>query len=144
MSRYESRNNVLGDLVWGALAGAAAIWAAEQVDRYVVQEIPQPETAANIAPRAAHRMGTPAQYGIGAALGALYGALYRRTPIIGSGHGLLYGTAMLTLEAERLGALVGAGTRPQPHPWQSYVRGAIGHGVFGVVTDTLLRLFRRG
>lgn len=169
MSRYESRNSIAGDLVWGAVAGASAIWVADRLDWYLHEREPagsrrqviaaRPgglDPAHVIANRAAQAVGTrlsPAQphpagiavhYGLGAIMGAVYGALYRRTPMVGSGHGLLYGMSMFALEDEGLNTLLGTGGRPRDYPWQAHVRGAVVHGLFGVATDTLLRLFRRG
>lgn len=169
MSHYESRNSVAGDLVWGALAGAAAIWVADRLDWHLYDREPagsrrqtvaarpgglDPAHAiankaaqalgAELSPKQPNPVGIAVHYGFGAIMGAAYGALYRRTPLVGTSHGLLYGLSMFALEDEGLNTLLGAGGRPRDYPWQAHARGAVVHGFFGVVTDTLLRLFRRG
>ena len=169
MSRYENRNSVTGDLVWGAIAGASAILVADQLDRYLAQYEPRKARArtqaarpggldaaqviakraadavgANLPPQQLKPFGTAVHYGVGSAMGALYGALFRRTPMVGSGHGLLYGVLMSVVADESLSSKLGLSGRPSDYPWTAHARGVVLHGTFGVVTDTLLRLFRRG
>lgn len=169
MARYENRNSVTGDLVWGALAGVTAIWVADRLDWHLYDREPAGSrrrtvaarpggldpahvianraaqaVGAELSPRQPHPAGIAVHYGLGAIMGALYGVLYRRTPMVGSGHGLLYGMSMFALEDEGMNTLLGTGGRAKDYPWQAHARGAVVHGFFGVMTDTLLRLFRRG
>lgn len=169
MRQYESDNTVAGDLIWGALAGAAAVWAMDRVDQYMYDRVPAStrwQTVAarpggldpahviankaaqavgtELSPKQPHPAGIAVHYGLGAMMGALYSAFRLRTPFVGSGHGLVYGLAMFALQDEGLNAMMGTGGRPRDYPWQAHARGAVAHGAFGVATDTLLRLFRRG
>lgn len=157
-----------GDLLAGALAGAAAVWAMDRLDWALYDRVdPQArrrtiaarpgglDPAHVIANRAAHALGTelsPAQphpagiavhYGLGAAMGAAYAALTPRTPVLGAGRGVLFGLLMFVVQDEGMNTLLGTAGPPGRYPWQAHARGAVAHGVFGFVLDALLRLTGR-
>ncbi len=156
------------DLLMGAVAGAAAIWAMNRLDWSLVGQEPERvrrqtrdarpgglDPAHVVADRAARLMGTrlsPAQphpagiaiyYGFGVLMGAAYAALRRRVGGVGAGRGVLFGLAMFLLKDEGLNALLGTGGPPGRYPWQAHARGAAAHATFGLVADTVLRLLPR-
>ncbi len=159
---------VAGDLLTGALAGAAGVWALDRLDWFLVDQEPErarrqtrlarpdgqdpAHVIANAAARAAgarlspeqpHPAGIAVHYGIGMAMGAAYAALCRRAGVVGAGRGVPFGLAMFVLQDEGLNTLLGTGGPPGRYPWQTHARGAAAHALFGFVTDALLRLASR-
>jgi hypothetical protein len=163
------RDSVLVDTLKGAVAGGIAVWVMDQVDWYMydhedpearrrTQEVrpggldPSHHTANKIAgafgkelsPRQPHPAGIALHYaiGIGAGSSALYGALQDRVPAISTGRGALFGLGMFLLHDEFLNTALGSAARPSQYPWQAHARGLISHVVYGVVTDTILRILK--
>ena len=156
------------DLLMGAVAGAAAIWAMNRLDWFLVGQEPERvrrqtrdarpgglDPAHVVADRAARLMGTrlsPAQphpagiaiyYGFGVLMGAAYAALRRRLDWVGAGRGVAFGLAMFLLKDEGLNTLLGTGGPPARYPWHAHARGAAADATFGLVADTVLRLLPR-
>ena len=153
------------DLLMGAVAGAAAIWAMNRLDWFLVGQEPEHvrrqtrearpgglDPVHLVADKAARALGTrpsPAQphpagiaiyYGFGVLMGAAYAALRRRLDWVGAGRGVLFGLAMFLLKDEGLNTLLGTGGPPGRYPWQAHARGAAAHATFGLAADTVLRL----
>ncbi len=164
MSRPPS---VASDLFWGALAGAAAVWAMDKVDGSLRSREPAAarrrtllarpgglDPAHVIATRAARALGLPLKptlvhpagmavhYSVGAAMGAVFTALRLRVPVVGKWRGLAYGLAMSVLVDEGANTALKTAGRPASYPWQTHARGLAAHSVFGLAVDTLLRAIR--
>jgi hypothetical protein len=161
------RESVLADSLKGAVAGGIAVWVMEQVDWYMynheaaearrrTQRV-RPgglDPAHVMANRVAHAVGTelsPPQphpagiaihYALGVGPGALYGALQDRVPGLGAGRGALFGLGLFLMQDELAFAASGLSARPSQYPWQAHARGLVAHLIFGVVTDTLLRVLK--
>lgn len=155
------------DVLRGAVAGTAGVWAMDRVDWLMYDHLlDTPETrrqtraarpggmdpAHTIAHLAARGIGveppTPRQnntpglavhYTLGIVPGALYGALRGRVDYIDAGRGLLYGFGLFVLEDEIANPLMGTAAPPQKYPWQAHARGLVAHLVYGLVTDLVLR-----
>lgn len=156
------------DLIRGAVAGAVAWWAMDQVlmalyDREdpVVRGretgarggVPALERVAErgassiglaLTERERRQAGTALQWTVGIGMGALYGALRGRLPGVRAGRGLRYGAAASLLVDEGLIPLLGFTPGPTAFPWQTHARGLVGHLVFGVVAEITLGLLDRG
>lgn len=148
------------NLVKGALAGAAGVWALDRVT-WLVWDREDPEAleqehearpdgldpAHVIANRTAEAVGqdlTPKQpnsaglavhYALGIVPGALYGALRHRVKGLGAGHGALYGLGLFLLQDELSNPVLGTSGPPGDYPWQAHARGVAGHLALGTVTD---------
>ena len=156
------------DLLMGAVAGVAAVWVMDRLDWFLMEQEPEwarrqtklarpggQDPAHVIANRAARALGTrlsPEQphpagiavhYGLGMMMGAAYAALRRRVGGVGTGRGVPFGLAMFVLQDEGLNTLLGTSEPPGQYPWQAHARGAAAHALFGLVTDSLLRLLPR-
>jgi hypothetical protein len=154
----------LGDLVRGALAGAAATWVMGQATTYLYEhESKQARTAedeargnrtayAVAAEKAAgavgvalsdkqrQKAGLAIHWALGAGAGAVYGALRGRLPGADAGAGLVFGTAFWLAIDEGANYALRLTPGPAAFPWQTHARGLAGHLVFGVTADTALRL----
>lgn len=161
-------DDVVGDLVKGAIAGAVGVWAMDLVTQWMwdredpralrqeVEARPEGLDPAHvIANRAAEAMGrelTPRQphpagigvhYGLGIMPGAAYGVLRDRVPVLGAGGGLLYGLALTLIEDEGMAPALGLAGKPTAYPPQAHVRGLVGHLVLGATTHATLNLLDR-
>ena len=56
--------------------------------------------------------------------------------------GLLYGLGPFLLEDELANPVAGFAAGPTAYPWQAHARGFVAHLVYGVVTDTVLNIFK--
>lgn len=153
-------DEVGGDMLKGAIAGAVGVWAMDRVDWFMFDhedpearrrtEAVRPgglDPAHRAAGQVARALGTelsPAQphpagiavhYGLGVAPGALYGALRDRVPGVGAGRGLLWGLGLFALEDEIMNPAAGLAAKPGDYPWQAHARGLVAHLVYGFVTD---------
>jgi hypothetical protein len=158
----ERRNDLLVDVIEGAVAGAIATWAMGKVTTYLYEHEPKPVREAEDAARGgesayetaarkgAHvvgaelskdekeRYGTAIHWALGIGAGAVYGALRGRLPDVGLARGLLYGAAFWLLIDEGANAALGLTPGPRAFPWQAHARGLAGHGVFGAVAEAAL------
>ena len=155
----------MADLLKGAVAGAVGVWALDRVDWFnwnredpqtrkrTRQVRPGGEAPAAVAarkledaagvelPSAQHEAaGMAVHYTLGIGPGALYGALRHRVPAIGAARGTLFGAALFAAQDEVLNAVTGLAASPGDYPWQDHARGLVAHLVYGIVTDTVLRL----
>ena len=160
-----------GDIVKGALAGAAAgllasfvmnqfqtAWstAEEHIapsDDEEGDEDPATVKAADSAARAATgrplpegakaSAGQAVHYATGALLGAIYGALAEVFPKITAGFGAAYGTAVNLVLDEAVVPALGLGPSPFKTPLKTHAYGAASHSVFGVALELGRRAARK-
>ena len=161
-------NSIASDMLLGALAGAAGVWAMDRVDwfnyrrvdatarrrtrrvrpggedpAHVMAGVAERAVGAELSPSRHHAAGTAIHYAIGIGPGALYGALRDRVPRVGTARGALYGLGLFILQDELGNAALGTGADPRAYPWQAHARGLAAHLVYGVVTDAVLGALRR-
>lgn len=158
----DRNERVVGDIVKGALAGAAATWLMTQATTWMYEhegdETKQRENEARgdrsayevAAEKAAGLAGTEiskeqrAQAGLaihwatGIGAGIVYALVRRRTPAAAVGKGLAFGTGFYLLLDELVNPLLGLTPGPLAFPWQAHARGLGGHLAFGATTDLVL------
>lgn len=158
----DRNGRVVGDIVKGALAGAAATWLMTQATTWMYEhegdEAKQRENEARgdrsayevAAEKAAGLAGTElskeqrAQAGLaihwatGVGAGIVYALLRRRRPGAAAGKGLAFGTGFYLLLDELVNPLLGLTPGPQAFPWQAHARGLGGHLAFGATTELVL------
>lgn len=164
MGRYTS-GGVGRDILAGAVAGVAAIWVADKLDRAIYlsggrENIRKTKAARPggmdpahvLAQRAADAAGVdvgdpkdnPAghtiHYGVAAGMGALYGLLRGMSPGVSTGRGALFGIAMFILKDEIGNTALGTAGNPLNYPIRDHARGAATNMLFGIVTDLGTRL----
>jgi hypothetical protein len=163
----ETTRSVPRDVVAGALAGAAATWVMNRATTILYErenrQARQREDAARggrtayeiAAEKAAgmagrelseaqrKSLGTAVHWGLGIAAGVTYALLRRRVPRAAEAQGMAFGAAFWLLVDEGLTPTVGLTPGPRAFPWQTHVRGLVGHLVYGVVADTTLDLLER-
>lgn len=157
----------LGKVASGAVAGAAAWWAMDQVLSYLYdhegEEVQRVESEArrgvpalevmgesiatlagtSLSVEERMRAGTVLQWVIGVGTGVLYGAVRDRMPGSGISRGLLYGAAVSLLFDEGAIPLLGFAPGPDAFPWQTHARGFIGHLAYGAVAESVMAEFDR-
>lgn len=151
---------LVGDLIKGALAGAAGTWAMDLVTWFMMdREDPRaleqerqarPEgldpahsianrlahaVSRELSPRQPHPAGIAAHFAIGVLPAALYAVARKRVPQVRTGRGLLYGLALFVMQDEIVNSLLGTAGPPGDYPRQAHVRGLVGHLVYGAVTE---------
>ncbi len=159
--------SVASDLIWGMIAGAAAVWAMDKLDQammdaespatrqktilarpgghdpaHVIANRAADAVSVRLSPSQPHAAGIGVHYAIGAILGATFTALRDRAPFVGKWRGLPFGVATFVVQDEGLNTYLGTGGRPLDYPWQAHLRGLISHGFFGIAVDTFLRAVR--
>jgi len=163
----KDRESVLPDLLRGAAAGGIAVWVMNRVDwsmydhedpearrrtqsarpggldpAHVVANKVAGALGAELSPPQPHPAGAAVHYAIGIGPAALYGALQDRVPAVGIGRGALFGLGLFLVQDELLNSVTGLSGRPRDYPWQAHARGLVAHVVFGMVTDTVLRVLK--
>lgn len=157
-----------GDLMKGALAGAAATWVMgrtttwlyeresdqvrareDQARRSQSAPVNAVESTARaigveLSDDAKNRAGAALHWATGIAAGMSYSALRRHRPGIRTGFGLPYGLGMYLMLDELMNPLLGLTPGPAAFPWQAHARGLAGHLVFGAVNDATLRALAFG
>jgi hypothetical protein len=155
------------DIALGAVAGAAATWvmgratsALYENENSVARQreddaragrqaynVAAEKTARvfgrNLTPRESDVFGNVIHWGLGAGMGALYGALRPRVPSARAGIGTLFGTAFWLAIDEAANTVLGLTPRPKDFPWQAHARGFAGHLVYGLVADAALQAMDR-
>ena len=156
---------LIGDATRGALAGAAATWAMDQVTTVMLAvqapEVTKQEEAArpngkgsitNLVEKVEAQTGfvvpkkqrplaeQVAHYALGAVPGAVYGVVRRWIPFARAGSGLFYGLGLFAVNDEYLNARLGLSGPPQAYPPETHLRGLAGHAVLGVATETGIQL----
>lgn len=160
--------SVVSHAVLGAAAGAAATWVMTRVTTVLYEneneearrredETRGNKTAYHVAAdKVAHalvkrdlsdeereRYGLAIHWGLGAAAGAVYGALYAVYPEATWKRGLLYGAGFFLLVDEGANRALGLTPDPRRFPWQAHARGLAGHLVYGLTADRVLRMIER-
>lgn len=161
-----SRGNaeVVGDLVKGALAGAAATWLMGLTTSYLYEregrEAREREDDArggktafgvaaekgaalvgrDLSEEERQQYGAAVHWALGAGAGAVYAAARGRIPGARAGGGLLFGTAFWALVDEGANVAFGLTPGPTAFPWETHARGLAGHLVFGVAAEATLRV----
>jgi hypothetical protein len=155
---------MIGTLVRGALAGAAATWVMDRATTllYDVQapEVTEQETAArpngkpsvaNMVDRFEAQTGmtvpeqrravveTVVHYALGAIPGALY-AVARKLPPVRALNGAGYGLALFVANDEFLNTRLGFAGPARSYPPETHFRGLAGHVVLGAATETGIQL----
>jgi hypothetical protein len=159
---HRNGDDILGDMVLGAIAGAAGVWVMDRIDwfnyrhedpearrqtqqvrpggedpAHVIAQRAQGMTGAELSPSQHHAAGTAIHYAIGIGPAAIYGAMKGRVPGVGADRGLLYGLGLFLIQDELANAAAGFSADPRRYPWQAHARGLVAHLVYGVVTDTV-------
>lgn len=157
--------NMFADMVKGAIAGAAGVWALDQAtwamwnreDPEVMEQERQArpgglDPAHVMANRAAHAMGTeltPKQpnaagmvvhYSLGVLPGALYGVLRHEMGGLNTGRGAFFGLGLGIVQDQIINSVIGTSGAPTEYPKEAHIRGLVGHAVYGVVTDMVLEM----
>jgi hypothetical protein len=158
-------DRLLSRAVAGAVAGAIGVFIMDRVDwfayRHESDEARQQTVAARpggldpahvavneiaavagheLSPQQPHSMGVATHYLIGIGPAAIYGTVRSQYPAITAGRGSLFGLGLFLLQDEGLNAMSGLSGKPDDYPWQAHGRGLLAHLVFGVVTESVLRL----
>lgn len=156
---------MLKDALRGAIAGAAATWAMDQVTTLMLavqaREVTTAEEAARpngkgsvtnmidtveaktgvVVPEARRPLvENVVHYALGAVPGAAYGVLRRWVPLARFGNGLGYGTALFAANDEYLSTRLGFAGPARAYPAETHFRGFAGHAVLGVATETGIQL----
>ncbi len=158
----KNETGALGDLVKGALAGAAATWVMGQTTTYLYEhesrqaretedEARGDKTAYGVAAEKTagaigvelsedqrKQAGMAIHWVLGAGAGAAYGVLRDRIPRLDAGGGLLFGTAFWLIIDEGANYALRLTPGPTAFPWQTHARGLAGHLVFGVAAHAAL------
>lgn len=151
------------DLVEGAIAGAVATWLMGKATTYLYDHEDDAarerenaardgksaygvaaEKVAGFAGRSLSddgraRAGRWIHWALGVGAGAAYGTLRDRWPAARLGWGLAFGTAFWLLMDEGAVSALGLTPPPQAFPWQTHARGLAGHLVFGGATEAAMR-----
>jgi hypothetical protein len=163
MKFRNSKPNTLYDVAAGAAAGGAATWLMgrattvmydrenptarereEQVrggkDAYVrAADRIAHAAGTTLTQRQEKKLGTALHWAFGIGMGALYGWLRHRRPEAAAGYGLLFGLGFFLLIDEGANTALGFTPPPNRFPWQAHARGLVGHLVFGLTAETVLR-----
>ena len=157
-------DNILVDLITGAVAGVVGVWALDRVD-WTLYERESPAAKRRIAkarpngmdpahnlaatvaglfgrdlPDQPNPAGIGVHYGLGVSAAMGYAALRRRFPAVGLGAGAVFGALLWLVQDEGLNTLTGAGGKPQDYPATTHLRGLLAHMTFGLATELVLRL----
>ena len=168
-ARRKRRNDdLIGDLVKGALAGAVGVWALDKVtwamwDREDPLALAQERAArpdgldpahvmanraaeamgTELTPKQPHPAGIAVHYGLGIMPAAGYAVLRKRVPAVGAAGGLMYGLGLFLMQDEGLNPILGTSGKPGEYPWQAHARGLVGHLVLGAATHAALEVLDR-
>ena len=165
--RDRKGDSLLGGAVRGAIAGAAGIWALNEVDKYFASRESGATRAATIAAQPggldpAHVIADRATRAVGAELAhpeansvglavkyiagmipaALLGALRDRLAWLSAGRGFAFGVTSWALEDEWAKRRTGLAGPPSAYPWQAHGRGFVGHVAYGLTVDAVLRVLK--
>jgi hypothetical protein len=168
MEERTERNSMMGDALKGAVAGAIAVWVMDRFDwfdyhredaetrertkevrpggmdpAHVAANKVAEATGREMTPTDPHPAGQLVHYSLGIGPGALYGVLRHHYPLIKTGRGALYGLGLFIGQDETLNSLMGLAAKPQEYPWQDHARGLKQHLIYGLVMDSVLRVFDR-
>ncbi|WP_218013793.1 DUF1440 domain-containing protein [Rubellimicrobium rubrum] len=163
-ARPRQGDGLLGTVLKGAVAGAAAMWVLDRVD-WAMWDAEASETraetrrvrpggldpahvAANritgafgkeLNPSQPHPAGIALHYAFGMVPTIAYALLRHRYPVVAAGGGVGFGLAATVIEDEGMNPLLGLAAPPQDYPWQDHARAVVAHVVLGVVAEGVLR-----
>jgi putative membrane protein len=83
--------------------------------------------------------GSVVHYTFGAALGAAYGLAASRTPVVTSGYGTFYGSAVWLVADEIAVPLAGLSASPISSPLTTHLNALAAHWIYGFTTDLVMR-----
>jgi len=151
-------------LVSGAAAGVVATWIMNQVTTFMYEhedkaarqredsargektayEITADKAAATVgktlSARQRARWGQAIHWSLGIGAVIVYAAIRTQLESPGLGHGLLFGFIFWAVMDETVTPLVGLTPGPLAFPWQTHLRGLVGHLAFGGVAEVTLTL----
>lgn len=169
MSRGKgNKGSLVNNVVKGALAGAAGVWALDRVVWFLWNR-EEPETleqerearpegldpahvianriagamGQELTPKQPHPAGIAAHYALGIAPGALYGALRHRANGFSLSRGALYGLGLFFLQDELANKMLGTSGSPTDYPWQAHTRGFVGHLALGTAMEVAYKTLDR-
>lgn len=155
----KKRRSFTADLLLGAAAGFAATWVMDRVTTKLYEaENEEAQRAENearggktayvvaaekgaalaqlqLSEKAIIKAGSAIHWSIGVAAGAKYGLARRFVPRFGIGSGLAWGLAIWLLLDEGLNTALGLTPPPDAFPWETHIRGLVGHLVLGGVIE---------
>ena len=159
-----TNESILRDVVKGAVAGAAATIAMEQLNAWLYkqesreaqeryEEVTQgryvPDRTVekvdellhlNLSKEQRRALAMTNHYLMGVGAGVAYALARRRIPQAAWGRGLAFGTAFF-LVADEIGTTAfGLTPPPNEFPWQAHARGLAGHLTYGAVADAIVGL----
>jgi hypothetical protein len=162
-----TNESIVRDVVKGAVAGAAATIAMEQLNAWLYkqesreaqeryEEVTQgryvPDRTAekvdellhlNLSQEQRRAVAMTSHYLVGVGAGVAYALARRRIPQAAWGRGLAFGLAFFAFFDETLTWLTGLAEAPQRYPWQAHARSLAGHMAYGVTADAALEAFDR-
>ncbi|MBW3563634.1 MAG: DUF1440 domain-containing protein [Acidobacteria bacterium] len=158
-SRRIRERSLATDLLVGTAAGVAATWVMDWVTTIMYEREPQQakdrenaargdqmayETAAEkaaellgheLSEEQRKTLGAGIHWTLGVSAGTVYGLARNQVPAAGLGSGLAYGALFWLAMDEAALTLLGLTPPPPEFPWQTHMRGLVGHLVFGVVVE---------
>lgn len=157
-------NSLLLIVVVGAIAGVVATWIMNAVTTFMYEregraareredsargdktayEIAAERTAKlagrTLTAEQRRRFGLWIHWGLGIAAAIAYAAIRAGIADPGIVHGLIFGFVFFVVMDETMVPLLGLTPGPLAFPWQTHVRGLVGHLVFGAATELALAL----
>ncbi|WP_216699005.1 DUF1440 domain-containing protein [Arthrobacter sp. Br18] len=163
-----SERSIALDMILGAAAGAAGVWAMDRVGGFLYNhedpaalerehqaraggkdvahaaiEKAADKTGIDLPTGEPNPAGITMHYALGILPGALHAVIRREAPFMKAGNGALYGFGLYVLNDEIVAPALGLASGPKEYPWQAHARGMVAHTVLGVVTESLLRISDR-
>jgi uncharacterized membrane protein YagU involved in acid resistance len=129
---YERENRAAREREDSARGGRTAYEAAAEKGADLLGKVLTHEQRA--------RWGLAIHWGLGIAAAVLYAALRIQLDSPDLRHGLMYGFVFWLVMDETVTPLLRLTPGPLAFPWQTHVRGLIGHLVFGAVAELTLTL----
>lgn len=83
------------------------------------------------------------EYSLGVAQAVLYQKFYRKVPMLSAGKGLLYGFGLFLIMDELVVPRMGFSGPTSKYPWQTHVRGLMGHLMYGLTTHLVVSYLDR-
>lgn len=80
----------------------------------------------------------------GALAGGVYGALVEMEPSLGAWRGAAFGITLNRITHESMLPKLGLAAEPREQPTQERISGWVTHAAYGVTTDAVRRVVRRG
>lgn len=120
-------------------AGAASGPQNEPATVVTAEKLTESVTGSALAPEKKKMAEPIVHYGFGALVGALYGALARKMPLLTLGAGTVYGAAVWLLADEVAVPALGLGKTPAETPLKKHLQALGTHLVYGLTTEGVRR-----